>query len=251
MFLVTLINIIAPILNTAYLVLINRIPGRFGLFTIIFAVLNALFGTVFIFYIKSNQKVATNLLSYFLFVVSVVISFIFLKNQAFKVIFYVLFFVLSLLNIFHIRYLIKHKKENYFLNDINYFTFLISSFLITSSLLAFNIFIGLNKILITFFIFLYFFIFYFCIYYYYATKIKDVYKYIFVSSLISTEIFVAVSYLPYSFYVNAFMVLLFNFLLASVSKDYLLNKFNLKYYKRLIIICMVLLALVLITAKTV
>lgn len=251
MFLLALINFIAPILNSAYLILINSIPSKFGVFSIIFAVLNILFALVFVFFVKSNQKVGTNLVSYFLFVISVITSFLFIKNQFFKIIYYILFFILSFLNLLHLRYLIKHKKENYFLNDINFFTFLFSSFLISSSLLAFNIFVGLNKILITLFIFVYFFIFYFCIYYYYATRIQDVYRYIFISSLISTEIFLAVSYLPFSFYVNSFVVLIFNFLLSLISKDYLSNKANLKYYKRLVIISIILIGLVLITAKTV
>ena len=94
-------------------------------------------------------------------------------------------------------------------------------------------------------------ILYFCIYYYHAKNLQGVYKYIFASSIISSEVFVVASFLPYSFYVNAVFVLLMNFVMASVNKDYLLNKLNFSQIKRIVLIVLILLVIILISAKRV
>ncbi len=246
-----LLNLLLPICNVLYLYYINLDPSRFNLFTILFVVLNLLFLILSLLFFKPNPKSLTNLFSYFLFIISLVVCFIFIKDDFLKIAIYFIGFLMSFLSLKHIRYLIVHNRENYFLNDVDFYIFLFSSFLATSSLFAFNIFLGLNKFLLTIIVFIYFFIFYFCVYYYNTKNIKDVYKYIFASSLVSSEVFVVVSFLPYSFYVNAIIVLLFNFVLSSVMKDYLFNKFNSSYLKRMLIISILLLVAILITAKRV
>jgi len=246
-----LLNLLLPICNVLYLYYINTNPSKFGLFTIIFVSINIVFSLYLFLFLKTNPKSFTNLFSYFLFVISLVACFIFVKSDVLKIIIYIIGFLMSFLSLMHIRYLIVHNRENYFLNDVDFYIFLFSSFLATSSLFAFNIFLGLNKFLLTIFVFLYFFVFYFCIYYYHAKNIRDVYKYIFASSIVSSEVFIVVSFLPYSFYVNAIIVLLFNFALSSTVKDYLLNKFSSKYFKKVLLILFLLLIIVLVTAKRV
>ncbi len=246
-----LFNLLLPIFNVIYLYYINLDPSKFGLFTIIFVVINLFFVLLFLFSKKLSPKVLTNLLSYFLFVVSLISFFIFIKNDVLKIISFFVCFVMSFLSLMHIRYLIIRNRENYFLNDVDYYIFLFSSFLATSSLFAFNIFLGLNKFLLTILAFLYFFIFYFCIYYYHTKNLKDVYKHILASSVLSSEIFVVSSFLPYSFYVDAMIVLLFSYILSSTTKDCLINKFNPKQFRRALILIFILLLVILITAKRV
>lgn len=244
-----LLNLLLPICNVLYLYYINLDSSKFGLFTIIFVSINIVFSLYFFFFLKPSPKSLTNLFSYFLFILALVAFFIFVKSDVLKVIIYFISFLMSFLSLMHIRYLIVHNRENYFLNDVDFYIFLFSSFLATSSLFAFNIFLGLNKFLLTIFAFLYFFVFYFCIYYYHTKNIKDVYKYIFASSIISSEVFIVSSFSPYSFYVNAIIVLLFNFVLSSTMKDYLLNKFNSKYFNKTLIVIAFILIIVLMTAK--
>ena len=244
-----LLNLLLPISNVVYLYYINLEPSKFGLFTIIFISINLFFTLLFLFSQKPSPKATTNLFAYFLFVLSLVACFIFIKNDILKIITYIVGFLMSFLSLMHVRYLITHNRENYFLNDVDYYIFLFSSFLATNSLFAFNIFLGLNKFLLTILAFIYFFIFYFCIYYYHTKNLKDVYKHIFTSSIVSSEVFVVSSFLPYSFYVDAIIVLLFNFVLSSTIKDYLANKFSESQFKKIVVLLLFLLAVVLITAK--
>lgn len=247
-----LLTIFLPILNILYLYGINMDSSKFKLFTMVFVIINVFVLSTLVVFYRSNQKSLTNIFIYYLFIISLISSFIFIKFDFLKIIFYVIGFIVSFLSLLHIRYLIIHNgRENYFLNDVDFYIFLFSSFLATSSLFAFNIFLGLNKILLAFITFIYFFIFYFCIYYYHTKNLKDVYRYIFTSAIVSSEVFVVTSFSPYSFYVNAGIVLLFNYLLSSVVKDYILNKFNFKQFKRILVITVILLIIILITAKRV
>lgn len=244
-----ILNLIFPFVNVFYLYYINLDPSRFYIYSLILAIIHVLFLAYIFVFKKPTSKAISNIFAYILFLISSVLFFIFIKNDYLKIILYFVEFIISLISIAHIRYLVNYNKENYFFNDVDFYIFLFSSFLISSSFFAFNIFLDFNKFLLTLIIFIYFFVLYFCIYYYHAKNIKDVYKYVFASSLISSEFFVAVSFLPYSFYVNASIVLLVNYFISSVSKDYLANKFNSDFFKKIGFIVFVLIAIILITAK--
>lgn len=246
-----ILNLLFPFLNIAYLYYINLVPGNFLVSTILFAGFNILFLVFVLFKTRKNSKAFVNFLNYLLFIISSISFFIFIKSDVLKVIIYFIVFLVSFLAIMHVRYLTDKNKENYFLVDIGFYMFLLSSFLATASLFALNIFLGLNKFLLTLVSFVYFFVLYFCIYYYYSKNIKDIYKYIFGSSLITSEAFAVVSFLPYSFYVDAIIVLLINFVVSILTKEYLLNKFSDTYFKRVFLIFFVLLFVILITAKRV
>jgi len=154
------------------------------------------------------------------------------------------------LNFLSFKYL-KEKKDNYFTQDVDFFTFLISSFFFVFSIFSFNTFLELNKIILSLGVFLYFIVSYYLLYKYSDDDRKNISKYIFVSSLISSELFFVMTYLPYSYYVNSGLMLIFTFFIANFGRESLSNKIDKVYFRKILILLIFVVLLILLTAKTV
>ena len=241
-------------LNFIYFFLLNRNITNFTsssffiILTIGYFVFYIAFFALFYFLMKYRGKIIRNFAIYMMFILSSVLFFLFLRTDGLRAIFYVVNIIMTFFNFLSFKSILE-KKENYFTEETDYFTFLISSFLFSNAIFSFNVFLGFNKIVLAAMILLYFFIFYYLIYSYRVDNKKDVKRYVFISSLISMETFIAITYLPHSYYVCSALVLIFTFFVSSFGRDALLNKVDRKYFKKMLLILSITVLIIFLTAK--
>ena len=242
-------------LNFIYFFLLNRNITNFTsssffiILTIGYFVFYIAFFALFYFLMKYRGKIIRNFAIYMMFILSSVLFFpMFLRTDGLRAIFYIVNIIMTFFNFLSFKSILE-KKENYFTEETDYFTFLISSFLFSNAIFSFNVFLGFNKIVLAAMILLYFFIFYYLIYSYRVDNKKDVKRYVFISSLISMETFIAITYLPHSYYVCSALVLIFTFFVSSFGRDALLNKVDRKYFKKMLLILSITVLIIFLTAK--
>jgi len=174
--------------------------------------------------------------------------FIFIRDDKIKIIFYIANIILTFFNFLSFKLKIA-KKDNFFTLETNYFTFLVSIFLFFSSIFSFYVFIGINRWVVLLLSFGYLSLSYYLIY---STESKDkenISRYILISSITSSEFFLVLTYLPYSYYVRAILMLAFTFMISNFGKESLSNDVDRKYFKKIFLLIMFLVTVVLITAK--
>lgn len=251
-----LLNIFFVGFNFIYFYLINKNIDTYNASTF-FVVATIIFISAYIglfillrFILKYKGKIINNLFIYFIFILTSIGFFIFIRQDFLRIIFYITNAILTFFNFLSFKYL-KDKKDNYFVQEADYFTFLVSSFLFIFSVFSFNVFLSLNSMLLSLGVYLYFFISYFLLYRYCNEDKKNISKYIFVSSLICSEIFFVMTYLPYSYYVNSGLMLIFIFFVSNFGRESLSNRIDKEYFKRMLILLIFVVFIILITAKTV
>jgi hypothetical protein len=168
------------------------------------------------------------LITPFLFFISNVLFFILLEESFFlKCVVAGLFVLLQWFIYKNIFFLFK-KPEKYQPNSIrNIFNFinLISIFFFTSSFYALIIFVGAPVWLLSIFLFLIIFLILFQFFWINKISEKKARFFTLIFGLIFIEIFLIVSFLPTSFYVNGLILTLIYFNIKNISKKYLLNVF--------------------------
>lgn len=249
-----LINLFFIGFNFLYFYLINNSilnPNLIKIFIIltgIYLFVYLIFFVFCVFVLKIKGKFLKSFFLYFLYILSSILFFIFIRNENIKLIFYIVNAVLTFFNFLSFRSKIA-EKDNFFTLETNYFTFLVSVFLFSSSIFSLYVFIGMARWLIVLFFFIYFLISYYLIYSTEPENRGNVSRYIFVSFLTSTEFSLILTYLPYSYYVRAIFMLLFTFFISNFGKESLQNDVDRKYFRKVFLFVMILVVIILSTAK--
>lgn len=249
-----LINLFFVGFNFLYFYLVNgsilnpNLIHIFIIYTSIYLFVYLIFFIFSIIFLNKKKDFVKNFAIYFIYIISSILFFIFIRNDNIKLIFYISNILLTFFNFLSFKSKIA-EKDNYFTEETNYFTFLVSIFLFFSSIFAFYVFIGFNNFLILPLSFLYFFVSYYLLYSSNPENHKNVSKYILVSTLISSEFLFVLTYLPYSYYVRAMLVLLFSFIISNFGQEALSNNIDRKYFKRMFIIVLISAIIILVTAK--
>ena len=166
------------------------------------------------------------------------------------------FFLLSLvailwlyLKVVYLRFHLKTKYQLHSLENISTHISLIAVFLITSSLFSWHIFINIPTwILLLIFIPIILLI-NSQLTWVSDSNLKFSWPYIIVIAVVLSEIFLSVSFLPTSIYVNGLIVTLGYYLTAGLARNWLLGIKEDRVIKRYFIISLVILLIILLTAK--
>ena len=218
-----LLNVFFIGFNFLYFYLINNSilsPNLIRIFIILTSIYLLAYLVFFVFCVfvfNIRGKFIKSFTLYFIYILSSILFFIFIRNDKIKVIFYIVNIILTFFNFLSFRSKIE-KKDNFFTLETNYFTFLVSIFLFFSSIFSFYVFIGLNRWVVFFLSFGYLLLLYYLIYSTESKNRENISRYIFVSSLTSAEFFLILTYLPYSYYVRAILMLAFAFMISNFGK---------------------------------
>ncbi|MBP8688812.1 hypothetical protein KBH77_00470 [Patescibacteria group bacterium] len=250
-----LINLFFVGFNFLYFYLINKnilnpnLIHIFIIYTSIYLAVYLIFFLFSIFVLNQKKEFIKNFAIYFIYVISSILFFIFIRDDNIKIVFYTINILLTFLNFLSFKSKLV-EKDNYFTQEASYFTFLVSVFLFFSSIFAFYVFIGFNKLIILLLSFAYFYLLYYLLYSSSPNDKKNLSRYIFISTLTSSEFLFILTYLPYSYYVRAILILIFSFFISNFGKEALNNEVNKKYFNRAFITMVFLVIIVLISAKT-
>lgn len=240
--------------NFLYFYLINNNilnPNLIKIFIVLTGIYIFIYAIFFVFcllVLNIKGRFIKSFFLYLIYIISSALFFIFIRNDSIKIIFYIINVVLTFFNFLSFRSKVA-EKDSYFTLETNYFTFLVSVFLFSSSIFSFYVFIGLDRWVVVLMGLVYFFMSYFLIYSTELENKNNISRYIFISSLVSTEIFLALTYLPYSYYVRAILMLIFTFFISNFGKESLQNDVDKKYFRKMFLILMFIVAVVLLTAK--